>query len=173
MKLRFFCTNVYFFYMALLIVQLKIWQETGWKRGSDMQQRPQRRDSNLQWGQYLCTGDACSTNWAKRRSKYETKLKLYINFFLWVHIDPFIPAVMDVGILFSASRWTDTNLPREVAEEVAVDHSSYYLHTTPTWGEDKLQLQFKHIYIIEVQKGQKAPFRSRCFSIEPFGILTL
>ena len=47
---------------------VRVWQETGWERGSDTQQRTPGWDSNpelLQQGQSLCTWDAYSTNWAK------------------------------------------------------------------------------------------------------------
>ena len=46
-----------------------IWQETGWERGIDMQQRAPGQDLNperLQPGQSLCAWYARSTNWAKQ-----------------------------------------------------------------------------------------------------------
>ena len=59
--------------LALLIEQLKTWQEIGWAGGrcwSDTQQRDPGLDSNprlLQWGQSLCTWDARSTHWVPQK----------------------------------------------------------------------------------------------------------
>ena len=66
----FFCLFIYFWpFMALLIEQLKIWQEER-ERGSDTQQRDPGRELNPGPLQSLGTWDARSTHWAKWRPKF-------------------------------------------------------------------------------------------------------